>query len=78
MQLSIQASLVNAGNLDRSIKFYQDVLGLRRIARSDRVAALMIDETNRRQASTTLPAGLLRANRAAGTWATGGSGAGGT
>jgi catechol 2,3-dioxygenase-like lactoylglutathione lyase family enzyme len=49
MQLSIQASLLNVSNLDRSIEFYRDVFELRMVARGDRVAALMIDETNRRQ-----------------------------
>ena len=49
MQLSIQAALLNVRNLDRSIEFYQDVFGLRPMARDDRVAALMIDETSRRQ-----------------------------
>lgn len=49
MQLSIQAALLNVRNLDRSIEFYQDVFGLRPIAREDRVAALMIDEMSRRQ-----------------------------
>lgn len=45
MQLSIQASLLNVRNLDRSIEFSQRVLGLRLAGRDDRVAALMIDET---------------------------------
>jgi catechol 2,3-dioxygenase-like lactoylglutathione lyase family enzyme len=49
MQLSIQAALLNVRNLHRSVEFYQNVLGLRPTAREDRVAALMIDETNRRQ-----------------------------
>jgi catechol 2,3-dioxygenase-like lactoylglutathione lyase family enzyme len=49
MRLSIQASLLNVSDLDRSIEFYRAVFELRRVARGDRVAALMIDETNRRQ-----------------------------
>lgn len=49
MQLSIQAALLNVRDLHRSIEFYQDVFGLRPAAREDRVAALMIDETSRRQ-----------------------------
>jgi catechol 2,3-dioxygenase-like lactoylglutathione lyase family enzyme len=49
MQLSIQALLLNVSNLDQSIEFYQDVFDLRPAARGDRVAALMIDETTRRQ-----------------------------
>lgn len=49
MQLSIQASLLNVSKLDRSIDFYRDVFDLRPVARADRVAALMIDDTNRRQ-----------------------------
>ena len=49
MELSIQAALLNVRNLDRSIGFYQDVFELTVTARSDRVAALMIDETSRRQ-----------------------------
>lgn len=57
MQLSIQASLLNVGSLDRSIKFYQDVFDLRLASRSDRVAALMIDETNRRQVLVLREAG---------------------
>lgn len=49
MRLSIQASLLNLSNLDRSIAFYRDVFALPVVARGDRVAALMIDETSRRQ-----------------------------
>jgi catechol 2,3-dioxygenase-like lactoylglutathione lyase family enzyme len=49
MQLSIQALLLNVSNLDQSIEFYRDVFDLRPAARRDRVAALMIDETTRRQ-----------------------------
>jgi catechol 2,3-dioxygenase-like lactoylglutathione lyase family enzyme len=49
MRLSIQASLLNVSNLDRSIKFYREVFDLRPAAAGDRVAALMIDETSRRQ-----------------------------
>jgi catechol-2,3-dioxygenase len=49
MQLSIQAALLNVRNLDRSVEFYQDVFGLRPAAQGDRVAALMIEETSRRQ-----------------------------
>ncbi len=57
MQLSIQASLLNVSNLDRSLAFYRDVFDLRLTARQDRVAALMIDETNRRQVLVLREAG---------------------
>ena len=49
MHLSLQASLLNVRNLARSIEFYRDVLDLHPIASGDRVAALMIDGTTRRQ-----------------------------
>ena len=49
MQLTMQVSLLNVRNLDRSIEFYRQVLDLRPIAHDDRVTALMIDETTRRQ-----------------------------
>lgn len=49
MELSIQAVLLNVRNLDRSIRFYQDVLELTVAARADRVAALMIHESDRQQ-----------------------------
>jgi catechol-2,3-dioxygenase len=49
MELSIQAALLNVRNLDRSIRFYQDVFELTASARADRVAALMIDEKGGRQ-----------------------------
>jgi catechol-2,3-dioxygenase len=49
MQLSIQAVLLNVHSLDRSLEFYQHVFDLRLVAREDRVAALIIDETSRSQ-----------------------------
>jgi Glyoxalase/Bleomycin resistance protein/Dioxygenase superfamily len=49
MRLSIQASLLNVSDLERSVEFYRDVFELRPVGRGDRVAALMIDETDRRQ-----------------------------
>jgi len=49
MQLSIQVLLLNVSRLDRSIEFYRDVFDLRPAGRADRVAALMLDETRRRQ-----------------------------
>jgi catechol 2,3-dioxygenase-like lactoylglutathione lyase family enzyme len=49
MQLSMQASLLNVSNRARSVEFYQHVFELRVVARDDRVAALMIDETTRQQ-----------------------------
>ena len=49
MHLSLQSSLLNVRNLSRSIEFYRDVLDLQPIASGDRVRALMIDGTTRRQ-----------------------------
>ena len=49
MRLSIQTSVLNVSELERSISFYQDVLELPIVSRTDQVAALMIDDTNRRQ-----------------------------
>ena len=49
MDLSIQTSLLNVSNLDRSLAFYRDVFEFAQSARGDRVAALMINETDRRQ-----------------------------
>ncbi len=59
MRLSMQAWLLNVSNLDRSLEFYRDVFDLRLVARQDRVAALMIDETNRRQVLVLREAGGL-------------------
>lgn len=49
MHLSLQFSLLNVRNLSRSMEFYRDVLDLHPIASGDRVTALMIDGTTRRQ-----------------------------
>jgi len=49
MDLSIQTSLLNVSNLDRSLEFYQDVFEFAQSARDDQVAALMINESHRRQ-----------------------------
>lgn len=49
MRLSLQASLLNVRNPDRSLEFYQNVFELRPVARGDRVAALMINEMARQQ-----------------------------
>ncbi len=45
MDLSMQASLLNVSDLDRSIDFYRDVFDFREATRSDGVAALMINES---------------------------------
>ena len=45
MWLSIHASPLNASNLDGPIQSGRDVSELRLIARGDRVASPMIDET---------------------------------
>jgi catechol 2,3-dioxygenase-like lactoylglutathione lyase family enzyme len=49
MQLSLQSSLLSVADLDRSIEFYREMLDLRLVSRSDRIAALLITETVRRQ-----------------------------
>ena len=49
MDLSIQTSLINVSDLSRSLEFYRDVFKFAQSARGDRVAALMINETDRRQ-----------------------------
>jgi|GEM_PF-2328948 len=49
MQLSIQATLLNVSDLEKSLAFYQDVLELPIVSRTDQLAALMVDDTNRRQ-----------------------------
>jgi catechol 2,3-dioxygenase-like lactoylglutathione lyase family enzyme len=36
MQLSLQASLLNVRNLDRSLEFYHNVFEFRPVARGDR------------------------------------------
>jgi catechol-2,3-dioxygenase len=49
VQLSIQMSLLNVRDLERSLGFYQDVFGLRVASRDNRVAVLMISEAERQQ-----------------------------
>jgi catechol 2,3-dioxygenase len=49
MELSIQAALLSVSNLDRSVGFYRDVLGLRPLTQEGRAAVLMIDGVNRQQ-----------------------------
>jgi hypothetical protein len=49
MDLSIQSSLLNVTDLERSLEFYRDVFEFAESARGDRVAALMINESQRRQ-----------------------------
>jgi catechol-2,3-dioxygenase len=49
MDLSIQTSLINVSNLDRSLEFYKEVFEFTESARGDQVAALMISESQRRQ-----------------------------
>jgi catechol 2,3-dioxygenase-like lactoylglutathione lyase family enzyme len=49
MELSMQASLLNVRDLDRSIEFYRDVFDFGEAARSDQAAALMINDSDRRQ-----------------------------
>lgn len=45
MQLTIQTTFLNVTDLHRSIEFYRDVLELRQVSQGDRVAALMVNET---------------------------------
>jgi catechol 2,3-dioxygenase-like lactoylglutathione lyase family enzyme len=49
MHLSLQVSLLNVRDLNRSVEFYRGVFDLRPVASSDRVTALMIDATTRQQ-----------------------------
>jgi catechol 2,3-dioxygenase-like lactoylglutathione lyase family enzyme len=49
MELTIQSALLNVTNLQQSIEFYREVLDLRVVSHQDRVAALMVYETYRRQ-----------------------------
>jgi catechol-2,3-dioxygenase len=49
MELSIQSALLNVTNLDQSIEFYRDVLGLRLKSQGDQVAVLMVSEKDRQQ-----------------------------
>jgi catechol 2,3-dioxygenase-like lactoylglutathione lyase family enzyme len=49
MELSIQVTLLNVTDLERSLGFYQDVFELRLMSRVDQAAALMISEKHRRQ-----------------------------
>jgi catechol 2,3-dioxygenase-like lactoylglutathione lyase family enzyme len=49
MHLSLQVSLLNVRDLNRSVQFYREVFELRPAASSDRVTALMIDGTTRQQ-----------------------------
>ena len=49
MELSIQAVLVSVSDLERSIKFYREVIDLRLASEGDRVAARLINEMARSQ-----------------------------
>jgi catechol-2,3-dioxygenase len=49
MELSLQTVLLNVTDLGQSIEFYKGVFGLRPISQREEAAALMINETTRRQ-----------------------------
>jgi catechol-2,3-dioxygenase len=49
VELTIQTVFVNVSNLDQSIEFYRDVFDLTVVSQADRVAALMVTHTGRRQ-----------------------------
>ena len=49
MQVTIQSSMLTVTDVDRSIEFYKGVFGFQTVARRDRVAALLVDETDRTQ-----------------------------
>src|ERR1700676_3912859 len=49
MNLSIQTALLNVHDLKRSIDFYRQVFDLRLVSQSNQVAALMINDADRRQ-----------------------------
>src|SRR5260370_41126504 len=49
MQLSLQLSLLNVSNLNRSVEFYRNVLDLQPVTSGDRITVLLIDETTRQQ-----------------------------
>jgi catechol 2,3-dioxygenase-like lactoylglutathione lyase family enzyme len=50
MQLTIQTSLLNVSDLDRSAQFYQEVFEFRLLSRIEGVVVLMISDMNRTQA----------------------------
>jgi catechol-2,3-dioxygenase len=49
MNLSIQTALLNVHDLERSIDFYRQVFDLGLVSQGNQVAALMINDTDRRQ-----------------------------
>jgi catechol 2,3-dioxygenase len=48
MLLSLQSVLINCTDLDRSVQFYEEVLGLTVSARQEETAVLMINQSGRR------------------------------